>query len=56
MEHMDAQLTSFHSSVEKDSSKWRRSRPTTMPEPMLGDTIPGENSVSEKRSRGIGVV
>jgi zinc transporter ZupT len=40
MEHMDIQLSSFHSSVEKASSKWRRSRPTTMPEPELGDKIP----------------
>ena len=43
MEHMDAQVSSCHSSVDKASSKWRRSRPTTMPEPKLGDAIPSES-------------
>ena len=40
MAHFDAQLSSFHEQIETAAAKWRRSRPTTMPETMEGDTIP----------------
>ena len=40
MAHFDAQLSSFHEQIETAASKWRKSRPTTMPETVEGDTIP----------------